>query len=121
LPTDILQCSAIVLVVCQHLPLSPATRFFLLDLESVKDSKPHVLAAACKTLPAKESSAGKLLLTIEGVGGTPAVVLLHAPKPPREITLAGQLLKDFTHVASEKLLWVRFPNESKPRELEIRF
>jgi len=48
-------------------------------------------------------------------------VLLHAPKPPREITLAGQPLKDFDYSASRKLLWVRFTNEPKPRELVLPF
>jgi hypothetical protein len=101
--------------------LAPAARFFLLNLESVKGRQPRVLASACKALPAKASSAKQLSLVVEGVGGTPAVVLLHAPKPPREITLAGQPLNDFEYAGSEKLLWVRFPNESKPRELHLAF
>ncbi len=101
--------------------VSPATRSFLLDLDSAKGGQPRVLASACKTLPTKESSAKQLSLTVEAVGGTPAVVLLHAPKPAREITLAGQPVTDFQYSASEKLLWIRFPNESKPRELRVAF
>jgi hypothetical protein len=109
------------LQVRNSIKLSPATRFFLLDLDSVKGGEPRVLASACKTLPTKESSAKQLSLVVEGVGGTPAVVLMHAPKPPREITLAGQSLKDSEYSAAEKLLWIRFTNEPKPRELMLTF
>jgi len=55
------------------------------------------------------------------VGGTPALVLLHAPQPPRAITLAGQPVADFDHSALQKLLWIRFPNEARPRELVVTF
>jgi hypothetical protein len=104
-----------------EIKLAPAARCFLLDLDSVKGAAPRVLASACKTLPAKNSSNGELWLTVEGVGGTPAVVLLHAPKPPRQVTLAGQSLNDFNHSVAEKLLWIRFTNESGPRELQVVF
>lgn len=109
------------LLVRTEIKLSPGARFFLLDLDSVKGGAPRVLASACKTLPTKESGAKQFSLVVEGVGGTPAVVLLHAPRPPLEVTLAGQLLKDFDYSASEKLLWVRFTNEPRPRELVLRF
>ncbi|HEY9174603.1 MAG TPA: hypothetical protein VI136_20145 [Verrucomicrobiae bacterium] len=101
--------------------LTPGTRVFLVDLDSVKGGPPRVLASACKTLPAKGNRSAQLLFTVEGVGGTPAVVLLHAPKPPRQVALAGQTQPDFTYAASEKLLWIRFPNESTPRELRVDF
>ena len=61
------------------------------------------------------------MLTVEGVGNTPAIVLLHAPEPPREVTLAGQEVKDFEYSVAERLLWIRFPNEARPRELALRF
>lgn len=101
--------------------LSPGTRAFLLDLNSVKGRTPRVLASACKTLLLKEGTAKQLSLTVEGVGGTPAVLLIHAPKPPREITLSGQPLNDHACSAAEELLWIRFPNTSAPRELRVSF
>ncbi len=100
--------------------LTPGSRCFLLDLKTVGGDKPRVLASACKAL-SKSKSDNSLVLTVEGVGGTPAIVLLHAPKPPRSITLAGQVVKDFEYSATEKLLWLRFPNETSPRELEVQF
>ncbi len=100
--------------------LTPGSRSFLLDLKAVHGNEPHVLASACKTLRTKRS-ASQLVLTVEGVGNTSAMVLLHAPKPPRAVTLAGQPLHDFDYSATEKLLRLRFPNETRPRELEVRF
>jgi hypothetical protein len=100
--------------------LTPGSRFFLLDLKSVTGNKPRVLASACKALPGKQSPDG-MELTVEGVGNTPAIALLHSPKPPREITLAGQTIKDFEYSAAEQLLWIRFPNEPSPREMVVRF
>lgn len=100
--------------------LTAGSRFFLLDLKTVRGNASRVLASACKALP-KKRSATQLVLTVEGVGNTAAIVLLHAPKTPRAITLAGQPVKDFEYSAAEKLLWLRFPNETRPRELAVRF
>lgn len=100
--------------------LIPGSRSFLLDLEARRSREPYVLASACKALP-KTPKTTQLVLTVEGVGNTPAIVLLHAPRPPRAITLAGQAVKDFEYSATEKLLWLRFPNETRPRELEVQF
>jgi len=109
------------LQVRRTLRLSPGVRAFLLDLDAVSGGPPRVLASACKTLPATGSAPRQLVLTVEGVGGTPALVLLHAPQPPRAITLAGQPVADFDHSALQKLLWIRFPNEARPRELVVTF
>ena len=106
--------------VSETVKLTPGSRSFLLDLKAVRGNEPRVLASACKALP-KRRSAKQLVLTVEGVGNTAAIVLLHAPKPPRAITLAGQTVKDFEYSAAEKLLWLRFPNETSPRELELQF
>ncbi|MCC7475133.1 MAG: hypothetical protein IT425_07030 [Pirellulales bacterium] len=100
--------------------LSAGTRYFLLDLNSTRDDSPRVLASACKALPKTNGATNQITLTIEGIAGTPAVVLLHAPTPPAEITFAGQPLKDFTYAPADKLLWLRFTNEANARELTVR-
>jgi hypothetical protein len=100
--------------------IEPGSRHFLLDLDAAAASTRHLLASACKAL-AKEESAGQLRYTVEGVGNTPALVLLRAPKSPGRVTLAGKPLKDFEYSASDKLLWVRFDNDVVPRELSIAF
>jgi hypothetical protein len=106
--------------VSETVKLTSGLRFLLLDLKAVRGDEPRVLASACKVLP-KMRSVTQLVLTVEGVGNTAAIVLVHAPKPPRAITLAGQPVKDVDYSAAEKLLWLRFPNESRPRELEVQF
>ena len=80
----------------------------------------QVLASACKALP-RNGDRDNLTLIVEGVSGTPAVVLLHTPKDAASITLAGQALADRTYSAADGLLWVRFPNKATPRELVIKF
>ena len=104
----------------RRVTLAPAARLFLLDLEAAELKTTRVLASACKALPVKQD-AHSLALVVEGIGGTPALVLLHAPDAPRAVTLAGQPLGQYQYDASERLLWIRFPNESRPRELAIEF
>lgn len=100
--------------------LAPGSRFFLLDLDAARRRAPAVLASACKPLPVKPD-AHSLSLAVEGVTHTPAIVLLRAPNAPRSITLAGQPLESFEYSQKEGLLWIRFPNEARPRELAVRF
>lgn len=100
--------------------LDPSSRHFLLDLTAVRGLRPRVLASACKTL-SLGTNRRKLRLAVEGVSQTPAVVLIHAANPPRAIELDSHPAFDFEYSRSNQLLWIRFPNEAKPRELTIRF
>ncbi len=100
--------------------LTPGSRFFLRDLDAAPGVAPQGLASACKALPTARD-AQSLSLTVEGVLHTPAVVLLRASKTPRSVTLAGQPLDDYHYSAAEQLVWIRFANESRPRELSVRF
>ena len=100
--------------------LAPGSRFFLIDLEAMRGPNPQVVASACKALPGMPS-ASRLMLTVEGVVDTPAVVLLRVPAAPRSVTLAGQPVKDYLYSAEHRLLWVRFRNETSPRELAFEF
>jgi hypothetical protein len=104
----------------QSVICSPRTRHFLLDLDWARGGRPRVLASACKTLPAKQDRRAAAF-TVEGVANTPAVVLLHSPKPPTSVTLAGQTLAGIEYSSREHLLWIRFPNESRPRELVVNY
>jgi hypothetical protein len=99
--------------------LSPGSRYFLVDLDALQNSNRRVLASACKALPSK-GDRDSLTLTVEGVPGTPAVVLLHTDKDAVSITLAGQAVADHTYSAADQLLWVRFENSASPRELVIK-
>ena len=59
--------------------------------------------------------------TVEGVGDTPAILLISSAKPPRSVQLDQQALDSFTFNKAEGLLYVRFKNESRPRDLAIEF
>jgi len=100
--------------------IEPGKRYFLRDLKATKADEPRVLAAACKVLEtAREKKS--LSLTVEGVAKTPAVVLLETAIKPAVILLDGQPVKDFEYSAQEKMLWIRFENESRPRPLTVSF
>jgi hypothetical protein len=100
--------------------LEPGSRYFLLDLNSRLLEKRRLLASACKALPLRESNS-EVTWTVEGVGGTPAVVLVTAAKSPTQVTLGGKPLETFDYSAKERLLWVRFENDVTPRELTVSF
>jgi hypothetical protein len=104
----------------QEVRLDPGSRFLLLDLKSARGRKPRVLAAACKALPLKETQ-DELSLAVEGVADTQAIVLLSVPCAPRSIGLEGRRLDSFQYSAGGKLLWIRFANEAKARELRVAF
>jgi hypothetical protein len=104
----------------QAVTLEPGSRFFLVDLDAVRSRQPQVIASACKALPGNRG-AQSFSMTVEGVVNTPAVLLLCAPLAPRSLTLAGQPLTTFHYSAENRLCWIRFTNEAKPRELTIEF
>lgn len=103
--------------------LAPGARAFLLDLDAVKrasSSMPLVLASACQATPARREER-VASWTVEGVGETPAVVLISTAKAPAAIKLDQQPLDSYQYNAEEGLLYVRFPNEPRPRELSVEF
>ena len=101
-------------------PLSPASRYFLLDLETAGGHDPQVLASACKALPASHEANG-MSWTVEGVAKSPAVVLVRNAEAPHAITLDGKPISNFDYSTMNRLLWIRFTNESRPRELRVLF
>lgn len=107
-----------------NITLSAGARLLLLDLDApqarFQAAGPLLLASACKSV-AIESDKSKLSLTVEGVAGTPAIVLIRAPRPPKSIALGSEKLDDFHYSADEQLLRLRFANVSNPRRLEVTF
>jgi hypothetical protein len=99
---------------------APGTRYFLLDLAAVRGGSTQLLASACKALPTRRDRRA-ITFVVEGVARTPAIVLLHSAKVPSSVTLAGQALQTVEYSPRERLLWIRFPNESRPRELVVAY
>jgi len=81
---------------------------------------PTVLASACKALPCG-SGKDDNRWQVEGVAGTPSVVLLAAPRAPQRVSLARDELRDWRWDTTERLAWIRFTNTSSPRELVVGF
>jgi len=103
----------------QHsIVLEPGKRVFLLDLDTVKSPRPQLLASGCKALLTKQEGT-QITFTVEGIGDTPAIVLISSTQRPRSVQLQQKTLDSFTFNEAEGLLYVRFPNESRPRNLTI--
>ena len=100
--------------------IAPGSRWFLLDLDAARTNRPHLLASACKALPSGRTR-DQISFTVEGVGGTPAIMLLESIKAPRAVTLDGKILTTFEYSAKERLLWIHFQNDVVPRELVVQF
>ena len=112
------------LKVRQSVELTAGVRFFLLDLDAVKSSEPNhptILASACKALPLPKADSKSAAWTVEGVGDTPGILLISSAKPPRTVEIDQQSLETFSYEAAEGLLYVRFPNEARPRVLTVEF
>lgn len=101
--------------------LEPGTRFLLLDLQNPDGPQNHVLASSCKCLPDKAAIGDKSSFLVEGVGSTPGMVLLRGRAKPKAITLDGKPLENFEFDDADKILRVRFENESSPRRLQIQY
>jgi hypothetical protein len=108
------------LKVQRSVALASGSRVFLLDLEAVKSANPRLLASACKALPAKRDD-GATAWTVEGVGDTPAILVISATQPPRSVQLDGRPLSTYNFDQAEGLLYLRFPNEARPRNLVVTF
>jgi hypothetical protein len=100
--------------------LTSGSRQFLLDLDRARIGQTHLLASACKALVQKQT-ADQIAFTVEGVEGTPAILLLETAKAPTAVTLDGKNLTTFEYSAKDKLLWLHFENTAAPRELSIQF
>lgn len=101
----------------EKLELPPRSRFLLLDLAAANKGPARVLASSCKTLP-RTADKNTLSFTVEGIVGTPGIVLLRYPgESPKTVTLDGQAVGAVDFSKANQLLWVRFTNESRSREL----
>lgn len=100
--------------------LKPGSRWFLLDLDKVRGRDVRLLAAGTAALPAK-SERGEFRFVVEGVANTRGIVLVRCPKSPGIVTIEGQPATDYRHDPAQGLLWLRFSNEPRPREIRLDF
>lgn len=107
------------LKVQREVELKAGTRCFLLDLDRVPGER--LLASACKALPRAANTPAAMEWTVEGIEGTPAVVLIATARKPKAVMLEGQALAPVEYLESEKLLHVKFANSAGPRVLRVEF
>jgi len=98
--------------------VEPGGRYFLHDLEAPEGRETPLVASACRALLTGRE-ATRLSFTVEGIGRTPAVVLLRVPRAPRIIMLEDRTLEDYEFSEEHGLLWVRFENEAQPRQFTV--
>ena len=103
-----------------NIAITPGSRWFLLDLDAAHTGKPQLLASACKAV-LKQRTHKQITFSVEGVGGTPAIMLLESRNAPKAVTLDGKKLTTFEYSAKERLLWVRFENDAVPHELAVQY
>jgi hypothetical protein len=100
----------------KRVTVSPASRILLRDLDDATGGGEQVLASACKVIPA-----GINKYAVEGIANTQGIVLLRAEKQPARVTLDGKEVLTVEFSATDKLCWIKFPNEARSRELSIVF
>lgn len=108
------------LPVLETVTLKPGSRWLLLDLDKVPGRDARVLAAGTAAMPVK-SARGEFRFVVEGVAKTQANVLVRCPEAPRTVTIDGEPHTDYKHDAARGLLWIRFANEPRPREVRCAF
>jgi hypothetical protein len=101
--------------------LAPGSRFLLLDVDRKSDTPSRkLLASACGMEFRGDEGEGWRWMT-RGMDRTEGVALLRWPAPPpSRVTLDGTELRNVQYDAGSQLLWVRFPNSAKGRELVIQ-
>ncbi|MDB6071935.1 MAG: hypothetical protein JWL81_3106, partial [Verrucomicrobiales bacterium] len=103
-----------------RIEVQPASRLFLLDLDRFPQSagtQPTLIASACRALPVPASPLPAW--TIEGVGDTDGILLLHSPAAPSRVALDAVPITSWTYDPAQKLLHINFPNTSHPRTLVV--
>lgn len=105
--------------VMRSVRIEPGKRYFLCDLDAPEMRDRTLIASACRAL-VTERSEDSFSLAVEGIADTPAVVLMRASKAPGKISLDGRVIDEFEFSSEHGLVWIRFPNEARPRILVVQ-
>ncbi len=96
--------------------VDPGKQMFLLNPNVGADMS--VLASACRAVPIEKSML-YAKFSVEGIDGTPGIVLMKCPYAPKSIMLAGRTVTDTHYDLADHLLWIRFENSATSRELTV--
>lgn len=102
--------------------LNPGSRYLLLDIDKWPAHGPSILASACKTLGAKQTSHGGFDFFAEGPDNVMASVRLRLNAPPKSVSVDGNLLPIDSQIwdAVTSTLLIRFPNSAQGYWVSIR-
>ncbi|HEX3799570.1 MAG TPA: hypothetical protein VH413_12800 [Verrucomicrobiae bacterium] len=103
-----------------NIQIEPGKRYFLRDLDAAKGRQPQILASAARALVTSRSDYA-ISFAVEGVADTPGLILLRSPQAPKSITQGGQVVQNFEYSPVEKLLRIRFTNQSQPVKFAVSF
>jgi hypothetical protein len=101
-----------------QIPLRPASRYFLVDLDKMPAEGNYLVASGCKSLLNSEKHNSLELLT-DGVEQTPGIALLHLDKKPKSIRLDGEEFEPSK--VDGKLVWLKFENKAQPRRIQVQY
>ena len=107
------------LAVQRAVKLEEGKRVFLLDLDATRSPELSVLASAGKILRLEQKGT-TTKWAVEGINGTKGIVLMACNRAPQSVELDGKSLTTWSYHEDEQLLYLRFPNEARPRDLVIR-
>jgi hypothetical protein len=105
------------LPILKDVPVLPAERMLLYDINYDKGTEPRVLAAACRVTQftvARET----VRFQAEGNAETTAVVRMRLDKKPQTVTANGVAVEDWDY--ADSTLRFRFPNSHKGVRVEIK-
>ncbi len=108
------------LAVQETVALQPGSRHFLIDVSKLSSTRPHVVAGACRVTPGLADD-HQFHCTVEGIADTPGLVLLRLPGKPLSAELEGRPVTISRHDPIHQLVWLKFANAARPRELRVQF
>jgi hypothetical protein len=108
------------LPVVNEVPVAAGKRFLLFDLDAGADSKPRVVAAACRVRN-EHISGRSLLFQAEGISETEAVVRCEMRSAPEKVLLDGKPAGQTEYDAASQTLLLRFPNAISSVLVEVKF
>jgi hypothetical protein len=108
------------LPIIREVPIRPGQRVFMFDLDAHRNSKPRVLASACRIID-ETASREALRFRAEGIAGTEAVVRASVPRAPKRLLVDGRAARLEPPNERDGTLRIRFSNSIEGVSVEVAF
>ncbi len=97
------------LTILHDVPVTPGKRYLLFDLNEKQDSKPEVLAAACRVRN-EELTGRNFSFDVQGIGDTQGVIRCRTNTKPKQVLLNGNETDQMQYDAASQTFLLKFPN-----------